>query len=156
MKIMVHTKKIIIYAGIIGISLLYTACSLPNFGRKTENKTVPASYNNSKDSANNTAKTKWKDFFTDPNLVTLIDTALKNNQELNIVLQEINIAQNEVRARKGAYLPFVGAVAGTGVEKVGRYTSRGASDANNQIMPGKNFPDPLPDFMLGVNVWWVV
>src|SRR6201993_5571620 len=140
MKIMVHTKKIIIYAGIIGISLLYTACSLPNFGRKTENKTVPASYNNSKDSANNTAKTKWKDFFTDQNLIALIDTALKNNQELNIILQEINIAKNEIRARRGAYLPFVDGVAAVGAEKVGRYTSQGASDDANNITPGQKVP----------------
>jgi multidrug efflux system outer membrane protein len=43
-----------------------------------------------------------------PYLVALIDTALKNNQELNITLQEIEIARNEIRARKGEYLPFVG------------------------------------------------
>jgi multidrug efflux system outer membrane protein len=153
---MVHTKKIIIYAGIIGISLLYTACSLPNFGRKTENKTVPAGYNNAKDSANNTAKTKWKDFFTDPNLVALIDTALKNNQELNIVLQEINMAKNEVRGRKGAYLPFVGAGVGAGVEKVGRYTSRGASDDANYITPGKKVPVNLPNYGFGLNASWEV
>src|ERR1700741_1132703 len=150
-----NNKRIINFLGITIIALIYSACSVPNFGRKTENKTVPVSYAGSKDTVN-TAKVKWKDFFKDPNLITLIDTALKNNQELNIVLQEINIANNEVRARKGAYLPYVGAVAGTGIEKVGRYTSRGASDANNEIMPGKNFPEPLPDFMLGVNASWEV
>ncbi|HTD39372.1 MAG TPA: TolC family protein, partial [Mucilaginibacter sp.] len=150
-----YRNKIFIYAGIICISLLYASCSLPNFGRKTENKTVPATYNNSKDSIN-TAKVKWKQFFTDPNLIALIDTALKNNQELNIILQEINIAKNEIRARKGAYLPFVGAGAGAGVEKVGLYTSQGASDATNNIMSGKKFPDPLPNYMLGVNASWEV
>ncbi|HWY39044.1 MAG TPA: TolC family protein [Bacteroidia bacterium] len=148
-------NKIFICSGIICISLLFTACSLPNFGRKTENKTVPAGYNNLKDSIN-TAKVKWKQFFTDPNLTALIDTALKNNQELNIVLQEIYIAKNEVRARKGAYLPFVGLGVGAGAEKVGMYTSQGASDANNNIMPGKKFPDPLPNYMIGVNVSWEV
>ncbi len=77
-------------------------------------------------------------------------------KEKRYTLQEINIAENEVRAKKGAYLPFMGVEAGAGVDKVGRYTSRGASDANNQILPGKKFPDPLPDFMLGVNVSWEV
>ncbi|HXB39360.1 MAG TPA: TolC family protein [Bacteroidia bacterium] len=149
-----YRNKIFIYVG-IGISLLYASCSLPNFGRKTENKAVPTSYNNSKDSIN-TAKVKWKQFFTDPNLTALIDTALKNNQELNIILQEINIAKNEIRARKGAYLPFVGAGVGAGIEKVGLYTSQGASDATNNIMPGKKFPDPLPNYMLGVNASWEV
>ncbi len=150
-----HTKKIFTYLGITCISLVYTACSLPNLGRNTENKAVPASYNASTDTINS-AKKKWKDFFTDPYLSALIDTALNRNQELNIVIQEINIAKNEVRARKGLYLPFIGIGAGTGVEKVGRYTSQGANDATNQIMPGKNFPDPLPNNLLGINASWEV
>jgi multidrug efflux system outer membrane protein len=152
---MIRTKKIFIYIGIIGISILYTACSTPNFGRKTENKTVPTGYNNSRDSIN-VAKTKWKDFFTDPNLVALIDTALKNNQELNIVLQEINVAKNEIRGRKGAYLPFVGVGVGAGLEKVGKYTSQGASDDANYITPGQKVPVNLPNYMLGINASWEV
>jgi NodT family efflux transporter outer membrane factor (OMF) lipoprotein len=135
--------------------VIYTACSVPYLGRKTENKTVPASYNTSKDTVN-TAKVKWKDFFTDSNLTALIDTALKNNQELNIVLQEINIAQNEVRARKGAYLPVVGIGAAAGAEKIGRYTSQGASDAVTYITPGKATPEVLPNYLLGATLSWEV
>ena len=149
-------NKIYIYLGIACVSLVYTACVGPSqVVHKTESKKVPESYNSSKDSVN-IAKTKWKDFFTDPNLSTLIDDALKNNQELNIVLQEINIAKNEVRARKGAYLPNLGIGAGAGVAKVGRYTSQGASDDANEIMPGKKFPDPLPNYLVGVNVSWEI
>ncbi|MFL5752777.1 MAG: TolC family protein, partial [Bacteroidia bacterium] len=73
--------RIFICLGMICISLLFTACRVPYLGRKTENKTVPDAYNNVKDSVN-TARVKWKQFFTDPNLTALIDTALKNNQEL--------------------------------------------------------------------------
>ncbi len=145
-------KRILNCLGITIVTLI-TSCSLPFLGRNNENKIVPASYNSSRDTIN-TAKTKWKDFFTDPNLNALIDSALQKNQELNIVLQEINIAKNEVRARKGLYLPFIGAGVGTGLEKVGRYTSQGASDANNNIMPGKKFPDPLPNTLLVVNASW--
>jgi len=50
-------------------------------------------------------------------LSALIDTALHNNQELNITLQEIEISQNEISARKGEYLPFVNLGGGAGVEK---------------------------------------
>ena len=143
------------YIGIACLSLLYTACIGPSAVQKKENTTVPEAFNNSKDSAN-IAKIQWKDYFTDPNLAGLIDAALKNNQELNIMLQEINIAKNEVRARKGAYLPTLNAGAGAGVEKVGRYTSQGASDDANEIMPGRRFPDPLPNYMVGLNVSWEV
>ena len=123
-------------AGISCLSLLYTACTGPLLIQKTEDKTVPASFYNSRDTIN-TAKVKWKEFFTDPYLTVLIDTALRNNQELNIILQEINIAKNEVRARKGEYLPFVDIEAGAGVEKVGRYTRPGAVEENLDVQPEK-------------------
>jgi outer membrane protein TolC len=47
----------------------------------------------------------------------LIDTALQNNQELQITLQEIEIAKNDARIRK-VLLPTVGLRAGSG-RKVG-------------------------------------
>jgi multidrug efflux system outer membrane protein len=136
------------------MSLMYTSCIGPSMARK-ENKKVPESYNNLKDSTN-TAKIQWKDFFKDPNLAALIDTALKNNQELNIMLQEINVAKQEVRARKGAYLPMVGIGAGGGIDKVGLYTSQGASDAVNDITPGKKVPDVLPNYVVGLTASWEV
>lgn len=149
------SKRILMYAGISCLSLLYTACTGPALVQRTENKSTPARYNNSPDTLN-TAKISWRDFFKDPYLTVLIDTALKNNQELNITLQEINIAQNEVRARKGEYLPFVDIVGGAGVEKVGQYTRAGTVEENLEIEPGKKFPDPLPDFLLAADLTWQV
>lgn len=138
--------------GAISLAIFFSACA-PTIVSKKENETVPVSYNTSQDTFN-TAKIQWKEFFTDPYLSALIDTALSNNQEFNITLQEIVIANNEVRARKGEYLPFVGVKGAAGVEKVGRYTSQGANDANTEIMPGKEFPEPLPDYMVGVVANW--
>ncbi|MBA2611141.1 MAG: efflux transporter outer membrane subunit [Bacteroidetes bacterium] len=150
------TKKIINCLGITIVILICNACSLPsNLTQKAENKKVPENYNGSQDTVN-TAMVKWKDYFTDPNLISLIDDALKNNQELNITLQEINIAGYEVRARKGAYLPSLVVGPSAGIEKVGRYTSQGASDAVNDIIPGQKVPDVLPNYMLSANISWEV
>ena len=143
------------YSGIVCIAFMFTACSIPPLVTNTENKTVPASYKDSQDSAN-TAKINWKEYFTDPNLIALIDTALKNNQELNITLQEIEIARNEVQSRKGEYLPFVDYAGGIGVDKPARYTSRGASEATTDIKPGKETPELLPNYMVGVYATWEV
>ena len=71
-------------------------------------------------------------------------------------MQEIQISQNEVRARKGEILPSVNIGAGAGVDKVGRYTSQGANDANTEIKPGKEMPDPLQDYGLGAFATWEV
>ncbi len=150
-----NRKKIIKYAAFASIVLL-AACA-PKLSQREENRKVPANYNSLQvtDSLNS-ARISWKDFFTDPNLSALIDSALVNNQELNITLQEINVAKAEVRTRKGDYLPFVGVNAGAGVDKVGRYTRDGAVEANENIKPGTDFPEPLPDFMIAANASWEI
>jgi NodT family efflux transporter outer membrane factor (OMF) lipoprotein len=140
---------------IAAIAMTVTACKSLKVDPKIENKNTPASYAGSQDTTN-TADIKWKDFFTDPNLIALIDTALKNNQELNITLQEINIAKAEVRSRKGDILPSAGIGVGAGVEKVGRYTRDGAVEENLPIKDGKAFPEPLGDLRLGLNASWEV
>lgn len=148
-------KKIYQYLGIAFISVAYAACKIPDLAGKTENKAVPAGYSDVQDTVN-VAKIKWKEYFTDPYLAALIDTALKNNQELNITLQEIAIAGNEVRARKGEYLPTVGLRAGADVDKVGRYTSQGAGDASTEIRPGEEVPEVLPNYLIGAYANWEV
>lgn len=135
--------------------LAVLACKTPSLVEKTTNSTIPESYNNTQDTANITS-VKWKEFFSDPYLAALIDTALKNNQELNIVLQEIDISQNEIRARKGEYLPFVNFRAGAGAEKSGRYTRHGAVEEQIDIKAGEEFPEPLTDFLLAADVSWEV
>lgn len=142
-------------AGVLGICLAAASCKVPAIATVTENRSVPGAYNNSTDTVNMAAM-EWRNFFTDKNLVNLIDTALKNNQELQITLQEIEIAKNDIRSRQGAILPTVGLRAGVGVEKVGRYTSQGAGDASTEIEPGKEMPDPLTDFMVGAYANWEV
>lgn len=135
------------------VTLLLGGCVPVLKTTKNENKSVPASFNNSKDTTN-VAKIKWKDYFNDQNLTSLIDTALKNNQELNIILQEIEISKNEVKGRKGEYLPFLGLRGGAGTEKQGRYTRNGAVEKNIEIKPGTEFPEPLPDYMFGAYASW--
>lgn len=139
--------------GIVLACTMLSAC-VPTVVPRKENAAVPDAYNHQPADSTNTATVSWKKFFADPNLTGLIDTALRNNQELNIVMQEIEIARNEVRARKGEYLPFVSVGAGAGIDKVGRYTRPGALEANNDIAPGKEFPEPMSDLIVSANVSW--
>lgn len=134
--------------------ILLPSCA-PTLQVKEENNSTPEAYQDSKDSVN-TATLSWKEFFSDTLLTQLIDTALKNNQELNIIMQEINISKNEIGARKGEYLPFVSLQAGAGAEKVGRYTRDGAVEDNLNIAEDKAFPEPLPDFFVGFNFSWEI
>jgi outer membrane protein, multidrug efflux system len=146
-------NKSIKYIVITAISILFLACKTPEIVGKTESKNIPEGFNKNRDSTN-TGNLTWSKYFSDPYLTALIDTALQNNQELNIAMQEINISQNEVMARKGEYMPFVSLRGGAGVEKVGRYTQQGSSEATTDIKPGRETPEPLPDFMFGAFATW--
>ncbi|AOZ99182.1 TolC family protein [Flavobacterium commune] len=137
-------------------TLVFQSCVPTKITRETKD-TLPDNFQNvvSTDTTNS-AKIKWKEFFNDAQLAALIDTALVNNQELNIMLQQVDIAKNEIQARKGEYLPFVGIQAAAEVEKVGRYTSQGANDANTDIKPGEEFPEPLKNYKVGAFATWEV
>ncbi|ANE51422.1 TolC family protein [Flavisolibacter tropicus] len=150
-----HKLQQYIGLGVLGVTLAMTSCKVPAITQVTENKAVPESFGSGQDSVN-MATLKWRNYFTDKNLVSLIDTALKNNQELRITLQEIEIAKNDIRFRHGAILPTVGARLGMGVEKVGRYTSQGAGDASTEMKPGVEMPEALPDYTAAAYAKWEV
>lgn len=137
------------------VALIVASCKAPDIAPTNPNQSLPQAYASSSDTTN-TASLKWRQFFKDPYLAGLIDTALQNNQELNITLQEIEMARSDIRIKKGALLPTVGLKAGAGLEKVGRYTSQGAGDASTEIEPGKEMPDPLSDFSVAAVANWEV
>ncbi|MDI1435001.1 TolC family protein [Polyangium sorediatum] len=122
-------------------------------------KAIPASFGHASSTAGassspaSSTQTVWRTFFDDAELRALIEMALAKNQELNIQLQEIIIARNEVSARQGDYLPKVGVGAGVGVERMGKNTSQGISDESHGL------PQNLGDFTFGfwgsweVDVW---
>ncbi len=140
----------------ICIVIAFTGCKTPSVIQRSENKEVPNSFvsDGAVQDTINSAKIKWKDYFKDPKLVALIEMALANNQELNITMQEIEINRNEIRARKGEYLPFVGLKGSAGVDKVSRFTNIGAMEASTEIKPGKEMPEPLQDYSLGAYATW--
>jgi len=143
------------YGVALGFCLALASCS-PTITALDENKAaMPESFDKSTDTTN-ISTTKWRTYFKDANLVSLIDSALKNNQELEMTLQEIEIARNDVRVKKGLLLPMVTASVGAGVDKVGRYTSTGAGDASTEITPGKEVPEALQDYGLGLHAVWEV
>jgi hypothetical protein len=127
-------------------------CKVPAITGKQENKITPAAYNNSKDSTNS-ANIKWSSYFKDPNLIALIDTALKNNQELKITMQEIEVSKNEVMARKGEYLPFLNIGGAAARVKEGKYTWNGLSEEDLKANPDKG-PKYFGEFMAGSYFSW--
>ncbi|QOI96534.1 MAG: efflux transporter outer membrane subunit [Flammeovirgaceae bacterium] len=149
-------KTKIIYKSCILVLILLSVvrCKAPDYAAKTVNKNVPETFTAAAKDTITVARLNWRTYFADPNLVALIDTALKNNQELNILLMEIEISKNEVKARKGEYLPFVHVQAEAGLEKPARYTPGGAVEESLEIKPGTSFPEPLHRYGFGLSASW--
>lgn len=145
-------RSITTIAGSLLVVGMLNSCA-PTQALKQENRTVPDTYQGSSDSTNS-VEISWSEFFNDPNLKALVDTALVRNQELNIFLQEVLESSTEIKARKGEYLPFVSIGAGGGIDKVGRYTREGVVESNHEIMEGREFPEPLGDVTFGLSASW--
>ncbi|MDO7873866.1 TolC family protein [Hymenobacter sp. ASUV-10] len=152
------SKRLYQCLGAATLAVAAAACKLPQVATLTQNRSTPAAYANAPapaDSANS-ARQPWRQFFTDPHLTALIDSALLHNQELNITRQEIDIARNEAQVRKGEYLPFVGLGVRAEAERPGRYTLRGATEEAIDVKPGVRTPDPLANYQLGAFASWEV
>lgn len=118
---------------------------------------IPDSYNGNTQSSN-AADIHWKNYFSDPNLVALIDTALSNNLDLRITLQRIETNKAQIEQAKGLTLPFVNSVSTVGQRRFGKYTMDGIGnyDTNfsNNISENQRIPEFLPDFNLGLQSSW--
>lgn len=135
--------------------LTFPGCCLPKLSKPDPAPALPDSFNGAV-TADNSSQLCWREFFSDPTFVSLIDQALAGNQELKILNQRVQAANFEVLGRSGAYLPFVNWRAGASLEKPGLYTPLGAVEDQLDVMPGKPFPEPLPDFLVATEITWEV
>jgi NodT family efflux transporter outer membrane factor (OMF) lipoprotein len=84
----------------------------------------------------------------------LIHQALIGNRELKVLNEEAQIAGNEVLARSGAYLPFVSVASGVGLNRYSQFTLEGAAIRDDPFRTGLLFPNPMGNFLGGINLTW--
>lgn len=104
-------------------------------------------------SVDSAATISWRQFFSDPYLVSLIETALANNQEFNIAIQDIEIAASEVKGKQGAYWPKVGLGFGASYIRPSENTPEGVLD---NIISDTVFRYPDFNLNLGPSLRWEV
>ncbi len=109
--------------------------------------------------AENSSQLEMREFFKDPHITRLVDQALANNQQLRILAEEIQIANNEVLRRKGTYLPFLSFGSSASYRKLSDYTLEGSDTYSNFLLnrPFVPFPNPLGNFLVpAVDVSWQI
>lgn len=154
---MFNEKKILTCIIVLSFALQSCVPSLPEYKNLPKEKIdAPAQFTNQAEikdedfKKEDLIKKNWKLLFNDQQLIDLIDTALKDNQELNILNQDINIANNEVMSRQGQYLPKVGVGAGYEAEKTSKFTSKGAADDL------ANVPERTRNRQISLNASWEI
>lgn len=152
---MTKTNKMLYLAVGLATLLCTGACKTPQ-ATTLPKDTLKASLASMSRDSSVTVSPAWRDFFQDSVLRSLIDTALQNNHDLKITLQELAIAKSAITAKQGALLPSISANVGAGISKVGRYTAEGAGNVGTELTPGRKIPTVIPDLAPTLQIDWTV
>lgn len=141
-------RNILLFATLLALGL--SACRV---GRNYERPSLPLPAQFAGVPTGDTlsiAETSWKQFFTDPDLQTLIDSALRGNYDLQTAMTRIDASGQLVKQAKAAFLPNVSAQVGANTSVYGSNTLNGISY--------KEFlgVDHLEDYSVQVNASWQV
>ncbi|RAJ95652.1 NodT family efflux transporter outer membrane factor (OMF) lipoprotein [Larkinella arboricola] len=139
--------------------LLLSSCRVSEPIRLPATTPVPTSFTGSTDSTS-IGNLDWKGFFADPDLESLIDTALARNPDLQIATQRIEVARANFEFTRGALMPSVNAVGAAGVDRYGRYTLNGVGNYDTNLSPNidgkQRIPDATPEYFLGFRSNWEI
>lgn len=141
--------------GALMLGLLATGCAETSVLETARLKKIPETFQGEKDTAN-VARINWRNYFTDPALVSLIDTALNSNLNVLSALQKIEIARANMKLSKGLALPTVSAYSSAGQQKFGNYTMDAAGNRGTTIYNNQSVPKNLQDFTVGLQSSWEV
>ena len=125
---------------------LTSSCKLVELPQIPESDKPPSTFTGSTDTTS-IGDLHWEDFFNDPQLISLLDTALKNNQDLLAAVQRIEIAKANFHIRKGALLPSLDA----------RFRARTGNIRENLLantINGENVANQTQNYFLGLQSSW--
>jgi multidrug efflux system outer membrane protein len=144
-----------VIAFVCGLLLILPGCNIPKLRQAQTGLAVPPSFNGVT-SSENSAQLRVDEFYKDPILTRVICQAVANNRQLRVLEQEVQIARNVILQRRGAFLPFIGVRALGGMDQYSQFTLEGASRQDDPYVhsPDKLLPNPVPNTMLGLNLFW--
>lgn len=142
--------------GFLIVILTWVGCTTPStLVQINKQPTLPTGF--SSESTNNQQDTIiWSKISKDSILKALIDTAIENNNEIQIAYQKIELARSQRQFTKGSLLPQIGISTNGSIKKFGLYTMDGAGNIVTEMTPGKLIPIDLPDMYLGIQSTWEV
>jgi outer membrane protein, multidrug efflux system len=147
---------------VLAILLISTlsGCKLAQKVQEPRTAKMPEQFGPMDSTLQTTPLLAWSDYFSDVQLVSYIDEALKNNFDLKMAVQRVVIAGAGLSMAKGAVLPSFNAGISAGVQKFGDYTMDGVgnfdTNLSGNVPEGRRIPNPVPDYYLGFQSSWEV
>jgi multidrug efflux system outer membrane protein len=142
-------KKIIQFRYIVVLLFILSACRT---GKNYERPSVPlpASLNPSSSTPDTSsiADIPWRNYFSDPVLLQLIDSGITRNYDLQFALRNISIAQSQVKQANWLWFPQI--TAGLSGQ-FNRYADNGPLGIKNGALSNHTY-----DYLASVNMNWEI
>lgn len=140
--------------------ILFQACITPQSAVTKKPVELPATYNGNTDSSS-IAVLSWQQFFEDEVLKGLIDTALRNNFDLQNAMQHIVIARANLLSARGMMLPSLDGFVSAAADKYGKYTMTGVGNFDTNLSQNidekqKVTTNPAQDYFIGLKSSWEI
>lgn len=140
---------------IAGSALFFLGCGVP---APLSNQSIrPSELPAIKNAVFPTQKTDtllWNQITSDALLNDYIDSAIRNNYNIQMAYQKLEQLRQVRVQTKGALLPQVNLGAAGSLRKFGLYTMDGAGNIVTEMVPGKLVPIDLPDIYTGIQASW--
>ncbi len=137
--------------------LLLAACKVPAPVALRSQLQIPTQFSATADTT--TPVLNPKAFFPDPHLAALLDEAIRQNPDLLMATQRIEVARSQYLTRRSERLPAVDALGSAAVTRYGQYTLEGVgnfdTNLSGNIAEKQKPPYPyVPDYFLGLRSRW--
>jgi outer membrane protein, multidrug efflux system len=148
--------KNISYIMAVACAIVFSSCSSLRLPSQPELLKAPETFGAASIDTATIGRFRPSDFFNDPNLVALIDTAIRNNLDIRKAYAALESASADILRAKGALLPDLTAYAGVSRRKFGLQTMDGAGNITTEIGNGELIPVHLNDFGVGLQTSWEI
>ena len=138
---------------ILFIGVLVISCKSLDTNLKIAENRLPEHF--LKNDTSSLKQLNWRDYFSDPLLIALIDTALARNFNLQVSLQRIERARASVRFAKGQQLPVVDGVTSFSQSGFGENSADWAGNEGGTFADGTTLNrTAVPDYYVGMQASW--
>jgi NodT family efflux transporter outer membrane factor (OMF) lipoprotein len=113
------------------------------------------------DSLQAAAPLSFRHLFPDQHLIAFIDSAMLHNNDLQIALQRVMMAEARLVARRGALFPSLDGVVSGSADRYGDYTLNGVGNFDTNLSPNidkdQHIPvSPTTDVFVGLRSNWEI